>query len=99
MPRRRRGRLEFEPGEGEQTCKLEPPHPPCSRRSQAGLSPTYDCRSRKHPTSDGERRIFYHAALAAFSAIPASARKMPAAPLRRSEGVSPSSKKTTFMSG
>ena len=40
-----------------------------------------------------------HAALAPFSAIATSARKMPVAPLRRAGGVSHSSKNTTFMSG
>jgi hypothetical protein len=40
-----------------------------------------------------------YAALAPFSAIPTSTRKMPVAPLRRSGGVSHSSKNTTFMSG
>jgi hypothetical protein len=40
-----------------------------------------------------------YAAFFPFSAIPTSARKMPAAPLSRAVGESHSSKNTTFMSG
>src|ERR1700733_12891665 len=46
-----------------------------------------------------EHSRLLHAALASFSAMAASARKISSAPLMRSSAVSHSSKNTTFISG